>query len=185
MKQIKIVIENGHVQCVLINADEIVVAEVIDLDLTDSEINASRLPAYVDWLQKNESLYEAEIHSPILEEPDLPMFHFEANLAGLYVIHCFNVTNPWIDFLVACRPDDLSRAESAIYRGLDEFWKQDDLCYGDAVINALKKDNIFFYICYADLTEDGMDTTDTWKDWVTQILQHYNGSDIAPDDIPL
>lgn len=185
MKQIKIIIENGLIRAVLAENGESVAAEVIDLDLSDSEYHDDRLPAYAAWLQNNPALQQADIADAFYPDPILPKYQFEANLSGLYVIHCSNVTNPWIDFLVACRPDDLSRAESAIYRGLDEFWKDDDLCYGDAVINALQKDGIFFYLCFADLTEDEQDTTDAWNDWVAQTLQHYNGSDIDPDEIPL
>lgn len=175
MKQIKIIKENGQIQYVLVNTGEIVAAEVIDLDLADSETHASRLPAYANWLQGNESLYEAEIHSAILEEPDLPMFHFEANLTGLRVIRYYSVMNPWLDFLVAVAPNDFDRAKQAIASGIEHFWDDNDICFGDAVTMELQEDGIFFYICYADLTEDRMNTTDEWDNWAEKIIEHHDG----------
>lgn len=184
MKQIKIIKENGLIRAVLAENGESVAAEVIDLDLSDSEYYDSRLPAYAAWLQNNNGLQEAEISGAFYADPILLKHQFTANLAGLHVIHCSNCTVPWIDFLVACHPDDEERAQSAIYRGLNEFWEEDDLCYGDAVIHALQKDGIFFYLCFADLTEDEQDTTEAWNDWVVQILRQYHGIAIDPDAVP-
>lgn len=175
MKQIKIIKENGQIQCVLVDTEEIVAAEVIDLDLADSESNMSRNPAYAKWLRNNEGLHEADIHSAILEDPDLPMSQFEANLAGLRIIRYCSAMNPWLDFLVAVAPNDFDHAKQAIERGIEQFWDDDDICFGDAVTTELEEAGIFFYICYADLNEDQMDTTDEWNNWAEKIIEHHDG----------
>ena len=42
----------------------------------------------------------------------------------------------------------------------------------------LREAGIFFYICYADLTEDRMDTTDEWDNWAEKIIKQHNGFDM-------
>ena len=178
MKQIKIIKENGQIQCVLVNTKEIVAAEVIDLDLADNESHASRLPAYANWMKNLEGLYEAEVHSAILEDPCLPKPHFETNLTGLRVIRYYSVMNPWLDFLIAVAPNDFDRAKQAIASGIELFGDDNDICFGDAVTMKLREAGIFFYICYADLTEDRMDTTDEWDNWAEKIIKQHNGFDM-------
>ena len=54
-------------------------------------------------------------------------------------IRYFSESNPWIDFVVFASEKDKEDAKLAIIRGMDNFWEDGDICYGDAVLAELNQ----------------------------------------------
>ena len=63
-------------------------------------------------------------------------------------IRWYSWSNDWMDCVVLVRQEDRSRAIDAITAGINQFWEESDLCYGDCIEAALKEKNIPYSIEY-------------------------------------
>lgn len=57
----------------------------------------------------------------------------------MIAIRHYSESNPWIDFVVFANEKDREDVIFAIRRGMDRFWKDSDICYGDAVLAEINR----------------------------------------------
>lgn len=78
----------------------------------------------------------------------------------------FSIMNPWMDCLVLTQERYREDAAEAIETGIDEFWEESSLCYGDCIELSLAKKNIPFVIEYED--EHVYSSDEKWEEHLEQ-----------------
>lgn len=89
----------------------------------------------------------------------------------------FSIMNDFMDCVVFVQAKNREQATKAILYGIEEFWKEDDLCYGDCIEEVLREFKIPYVIDYED---ERLYQTD-W-DW-EQHLQQYLSIGIPIDNV--
>lgn len=94
-------------------------------------------------------------------------FNFPAvKTAGKAIVRYFSELNPWLDFVVIVAPGKQARVMRILSKEMDEYWDQDDLCYGDMVEDALKKAHIRYEIVYHDNNREDQEYEDAWEEYL-------------------
>ena len=84
----------------------------------------------------------------------------------------FSQMNPWMDCLVLVKADDVEKAEQAIRKGVEEFWDDECLCYGDCIEAALHEAEVEYIIEYCPEYDD--DNPFAEEEWDAQIMEHIS-----------
>lgn len=91
-------------------------------------------------------------------------------MVNLKAIRVTSLMNPWIDCLVLGDEAILKNCVSSVRDGMECYYRENNLCYGDAIRESIEANGYVygrdFYISYAELTDDGCDTTDQWNDYM-------------------
>lgn len=75
----------------------------------------------------------------------------------------FSMLNEWMDCLILVQSGHQEAAAQAIYEGLERFWNEDCLCYGDCIEDALMERGVPFVINYLD---EHAFTQESWERYV-------------------
>lgn len=81
----------------------------------------------------------------------MTVFNFGFSAHGAFEgIRYESLENPWIDFIVVVKKEDLEKAKRVILDAVDEYWNSEWECYGNCVENRLKYEQIKYFMFYYD-----------------------------------
>ena len=75
----------------------------------------------------------------------------------------FSMLNEWMDCLILVQNGQQEAAVQAICDGIERFWDEDCLCYGDCIEEALNERGVQFLINYLD---EHAFTQESWERYV-------------------
>jgi len=83
--------------------------------------------------------------------------NYGMNISGAYGIvglRWYATMNDWMDCCVYVPVEFEAAADTAIRSGVELFWEEDSLCYGDCIESKLIEEDIPYFIEYADFDEE-------------------------------
>jgi len=90
-----------------------------------------------------------DYHKRLLSYYDAPVLN-KSDPNRVIGLRWFSILNEWMDCVVFVQEKYRAEAKEAISAGIDEFWEENNLCYGDCIDNALSNRGIPFVIEYED-----------------------------------
>lgn len=97
---------------------------------------------------------------PVIENNNFSVLHYASDL------------NPWIDFLIFVKPEDLEKAIVSVQTAMDDYWNEKFNTYGDALHYHM---DVPYFIIY----HDSEDTSESYEDiWWQMINDIENTTDI-------
>lgn len=94
------------------------------------------------------------------------------------VVNCYSAQEPYIDILVYCDDKDAEKVVEVFDNGLDDFYEDETICWGDAIVYRLNENDIDCYIDYATLKDNGYDTDEEWEALIAETIaraKHFRG----------